>query len=522
MILALLLVITGSAISASAEEYDNTSGWINVFDYNPTHNRNFESYAGQTRTYVLDMPARMRLFDVDVVMFCNGGFPNLSVLTPNGRIIELTKTPLSANMVRYYGYIYDSNYDELVFLIDDSVSHSGSFISVSASTVVGNNYGEIGSMRFHYPDYDNEIDQTVTMSSASKSAHIATANVYFDDYIIELSCPNWKRYDSIDFVVSFDGVSIDSISASYDSVGIDVDYEYVEAPSSSLVQLVLRMDLTGINRSKASTPKIKITGQTAEAVGLSLVSVRGHLILDDPDPYIHWLSEIHGVLTKYLSNIHDDLTSIGEILNNMSEDLSLKLTTLNSSITSMNTDLANKLITLNASISSMNTNMANMLTTLNTSITSMNTNLAGKLTSIHTAISNMATDLSSKLTGINNNIGFQFGQLQDWLSSGFKSVTDKLDVLINGSQEQQAAAEEFKGNASQQSGKIDSAVSSMDVGKPSSGDLDVSVNTMTGGLNFGPFNTAILTLSSDGIVYRLLIMAVTLMLVSYIFFGKKV
>jgi len=486
MILALLLVITGSAVSASAEEYDNTTGWINLFDYNPTLNRNFTSYAGVTREYVIDMPARMRLFDVDIVMFCNGGFPEVSVLTPNGSTITLTKVALSANMVRYYGYIYNANYDELVLNIDDTVGHSGTILSVSASTVVGNNYGEIGSMRFHYPNYDNEIDQTVTMSSASNSAHIATSNVDFDDYIIQLSCPNWKRYDSIDFVVQFDGVSIDSISASYDSVGIDVDYEYIAAPYSSLVYLVLRMDLTGINRSKASTPKISITGQTGETIGLSLVSVRGHLILDEPDPYLHWLNQIHNDLSVYLTTLHNDLTSISSILTSMSKDLSTKLNTLN------------------------------------TSISSMNTNLAGKLTSIYTATSNMATDLSSKLTGINNNLGYQFSRLDVWLSSGFKSVTDKLDQLINGSQEQQAAAEEFKDNASQQSGKIDSAVSSMDVGKPDSGDLDVSVNTMTGGLNFGPFNTAILTLSSDGIVYRLLIISVTLMLVSYIFFGKKV
>lgn len=143
-------------------------------------------------------------------------------------------------------------------------------------------------------------------------------------------------------------------------------------------------------------------------------------------------------------------------------------------------------------------------------------------TAIHTKLDTIYHGLITSLTGIKDSINTRFNDLKGWLESGFKSVVDKLDELVNGSVEQQAAADQFNENVNSHSGQIDQAVNDMNVARPDPGSINTSVGAITGNLDFTPLNTCVQSLVSSNTVYQCLIMAVTLMLVSYLLFGKKV
>lgn len=131
-------------------------------------------------------------------------------------------------------------------------------------------------------------------------------------------------------------------------------------------------------------------------------------------------------------------------------------------------------------------------------------------TTLGNTIKNGFASVGQWFTGLIDNLG-------DW----FDSVLAKLDEFINGSEEQQQAAEDFKENANEQSSAISGAVDAMDVDR-SEINTDVSVSGITGGLDFSYFNSAMLTVTSSSTVYQLLIMTAALMLVSYVLFGKKI
>ena len=500
LFLVICIFVSCFTFSSSAEEFENTGGWLNLYDYNPSMNRNFATSAGATKEYVFDLPARMRLYDIDIVMFATNGAPDVSVLKGNGQTVLLNKATFGNNMVRYYGSIYYTNYDNVTLLIGDSVSHSGSIISATVCSAVSTSYSEIGSFRFQGGNYNNPIDQTVTMVSSTAAANFVIGGLDFDPYKINFTAPNWIRYDYMDFIISLDGVSVDSISAYHKGRAINVDYELVNGTYSSYYYLVIRLDLTGLDREVSDLPTISITGQQSDSVGISLVSVKGVLNYDVPNPYLHWLSEIHVLLSNNLLSIQK-------------------------SIATLNSNIVSKLDILKTTISTMNTNIGAKLDTLKTNVTTMNSNLGSKLDSISSSIStgfiNLGNLFSAEATSTRNSISKHFTNLQNWLSSGFKSVTDKLDILINGSVEQQESAEDYKDDSADKSEQIDNAINNMNVSKPPSNDINSSVEDISGGLDFGIFNSTLLVLTGQGYVSHILFIAVTLMLAAYVFFGKR-
>lgn len=432
MILALILVITGSAVTASAAEFDNSSGWFDLFDYNPSFSRDF----GLTDVGVswFDIPVtNSRLYAIDMLIMSNNT-SELGIWVGNAKKdpVLLQRVQISSNLYRYYGNIYMTGYDQICMAFTADGYYAGQIVSCMVSYSKRASNADIGSMRIQYANTSVDVDETLTMSSVSDSLLYADSLSYSSEYSLQLYSTEWRKYDYIDFVFASNGISYDSITGVFNGTGLNIDYEYIDSPGDGYIYTVIRMDLRGVRKTDGGTPVIKISGMAWDTFAVQLTQVTGHVLVSDIDPYVYWFNSIRNGISSLHSGMEGWFSSLG------------------------------------------------------------------------------------------NSIGGWFGQLEGWLADGFKSVTDKLDQLINGSSDQQEAADQFKENASQQSGQIDSAIDSMQVARPDSADMDTSVEGVTGGLDFSPFNAALLTISSTGTVYRLLFIAVTLMLVSYVFFGKKV
>lgn len=448
--LTVAIFVSMFAFPASAEDFDYDSRWIDLFDYNVSRNRNIALYSSTgSGTFVLDMPARMRLYHVDILAHFGSYAPDLLIRKPNGSEYLLTCSPLANGMYRYYGYIYAPNYDELIIIYrgnGSASSYAGSFINVKVSTTVKDSFVNVGSFALQY----DSTSYSGTMSAYNKSLTWAGSVSDSTVYSLQLSCADWRKYDYIDFVISTDGMTIDSISGIHGDSGIDIKYDYVDSPYDGHTYMVLRMDVSGLSRYFEYDPYIEISGLVYDSFGVTLSGVTGHVEVETPDPYIYWLSEIHSILSDQFQSVADLLSSV------------------------------------------------------NTNIVTMTDKLYSRLS-----------------TGFDSVTGWLY-KVNVSLTDGFQSVVDKLDTLVNGTEEQQQAAEEFKNNSAEQSGQIDSAVDQMEVAKPDSGSIDTSVDTITGGMDFSIYNNALLTLTATPSVYQVLFIAVTLMTVSYVFFGKKV
>lgn len=549
MILALFLVITCSSISVSASDNsDLNDNWFSLFDYNDT-SRDYTIYAGGTSIKDFEFPSTRRLYYVDIVIFDTNG-ADLNVVFSNASGSEqynLTSQRIKPNYFRFYGYVYAPTYGALQLILSSktNVKHVGSIVSCKV-----NPFGSNSTLdRLSYSCYlDNILTASGRMGSSLTPISFYHNSNLISEFKLEVYCENYKSYDFIDYVISTFGVSINSVTCISGSKYIPVDFTYQSSfvAEDGLTYSIYRIDLTSFNRNTDDIPKLIFTGLTSNEVtsGFILHSMTGYFTSDFVDPEIYWLQNISNLidvwgLSLYGINeyVYYTLEEIVDFAESISVNVDWTYTLIENGFSSINLTLNNltelmtfKLLDIYYSILDMSYDLSDKLTTINTTLTSK---FDSTISTIKAQFENLEGWLSTGFESVVDSVSLQskntrgllsslFSDLDSWLSSGFKSVTDKLDVLINGTQEQQDAANQFKEDASDQSGQIDSALGNMNVAKPPADEMNTSVEAITGGLDFSPFNTALLTLSSSGTVYKLMFIAVTLMLVSYVFFGKKV
>lgn len=391
MILALILVITGSIVSVSAEDFENDTSWIDLYDYAAAEtSRNFSASSALAMMIYYNLPGRMRLYSFDFLVFITSSYiPELCIRTPSGTDVLMNRVQVSNKIYRYYVDAYSANYDEVDLVIRGSSGYAGSIISAKVSTSTKEYVSDIGTLSIDYV----ENDYTSTMSSAGSSVSYYTTVTQDTPYTLDLYSTNWKKYDYLEFVIETDGMSIDSIAGFHGNIGLDVQYNYFNSLYDGHTYLALRMDLTGLDRDSSIIPRIVVSGVVWDFFSVCLFGVTGYYDVDPPDPYIYWLGSIHAVLKYRLVEINN---------------------TISSGFGSVNGWLVGHFTNLKTWLSDGFTNVVN---------------------SVNTGFSNLSTSLNT-----------HFNNLKDWLSTGFKSVTDKLDILINGTEDQQQSANDMENN----------------------------------------------------------------------------
>lgn len=100
--------------------------------------------------------------------------------------------------------------------------------------------------------------------------------------------------------------------------------------------------------------------------------------------------------------------------------------------------------------------------------------------------------------------------------------TDYLKDIINGSEEQQAAADDFKNQASNDAQKIDDAVQALDqIGMPNIDDINIGIIDMIDASGFLAVNAILGVLWNNNIIMTVMTFAFVLAMVAFFVFGKR-
>lgn len=448
--LAVALLTSFMVFPVSAAGMEDTSGWYNVLDYtqvNTGSNTNRFGFTG-SHTISLTLPNVSKLCYVDFLLRVNEPLYATVVRTSNKKF-KLNCVDVGDGIYRYWGYINAVNYQTLDILFEGSqgVTYNCELLTCNVTNILRDSYADIGVLSYDIQGYDY-ISKKMSSINSPVNIRVENNNDPSTFYILNVSCPEWVKYDYIDFTFTLVAQSISSISACQGGTILDVDYTLIEGGVDEVTQsnkylICLRLDLTGVNRSAVTIPEITIRGTKGIYLDATLSRVTGHIEVDPVNPLLYFFDHLENHISVCFATLYSRLDTY-------------------------------------------------------------------------------YSNLRSVLVDIRSAINTQFGKLKGWLEDGFQSVVDKLDLLVNGSEEQQAAADQFNDNVNTQTGQIDQAVNDMQVSRPDAGSIDTSVSGITGNLDFGLLNTCVQALVDSNTIYQLLIMAVTLMLVSYLLFGKKV
>lgn len=126
-------------------------------------------------------------------------------------------------------------------------------------------------------------------------------------------------------------------------------------------------------------------------------------------------------------------------------------------------------------------------------------------------------------TKLFDNIGSWFFNLGQWMSEGFQSVVDAISTFVSGSPEQQQQVADAVDKMEQSSDALGQLGDQMNsVEKPAPSDMNVSPNSMIPDTALMAYTAPITYLWQNNTLVAMLTIVVTLVLVSWVFFGKKV
>lgn len=121
-------------------------------------------------------------------------------------------------------------------------------------------------------------------------------------------------------------------------------------------------------------------------------------------------------------------------------------------------------------------------------------------------------------TGWNNTVSW-LETIFTKIHMGFNSVVNKLGEFINGSDEMNETADNSSNELTDKGNELGSLADDMQAIKPNTDSVDVGSIVPSNGINL--LSASISPFSSNPLVIQLLVMVGTLMLVSYVLFGKR-
>lgn len=323
IIIALCLCLVMVAIipvTASAAEYDTSSGWLDVFDYTILEDGNFfplDNY----QSFTVQLPIETNLFYVDMVLVIGAnGSINLDqmnvnfVWTDSGEASTLNIMYIGGDLYRVYGSVTKGNYRsfELQFSNYDSKTYYITVESLRVQTVKTTAFLDVGCIELS-SQYGRD---SVSMGSPGR---LTSLTQYHDgtSFSAYFWTNNWKKYDYIEFLITVTADSVNSIVCD-DGGGaiLPVDVNYVDGDNGTWTTYLCGVDVSGLDKSETKLkPTIHFRGYGSGTYSVTLHDVVGHINVEAPDQQVYWWTKLFDKLGEWFGGLSESVQSgIGSIL----------------------------------------------------------------------------------------------------------------------------------------------------------------------------------------------------------------
>lgn len=479
LILAVLFTALASPVAAS----ETGISWINLLDYGTLNNTGYNhfDFTGQG-TANFPLPDSMISGYVDIIFKANSSVTQ--VLDLNGS--PLTLISLGDFTYRAFGKPEPHTVGSIKFTFVLSSSSAWCYLTVLSCRMSLSNtmyYPGTGQLAVGTSYWSSSF---VTMPDAN-----TPATVYIDDasstypthsdFVAYIYPGGFKRYDYMDLYLQLRCTAINSfdvmlgdtyipfeMSYFYNSTGDwvpfnpDVDtYIPVVANEMENVNIVVRLDLSSIDRTTSDSVRLTIRGQYQDNNSrqyVSLQSVTGFIDAPGQSTFAYWMMKISSYITGGFSDLNEWLYDMHGTTISILEDFM--------------------------------TNIQNNFVLLNNNITS-NFDLFRK-------------DVSDRFT---------------WLKNWINAQTDTLEAAIRGDS---APGDAFQDDVFEKDQQFNDMAAVMDsVNKPSLDSINVNVDQYVAAADITLLTSPLLVFLTGDIFGPIIIMTLILATVSYVLYGKR-
>lgn len=442
IVAVLLAVVTVFTVPVSAEENVLDSHWINMFDYG------FQSYypvtsGSSTLSVSFPMPFERTGYYCDALIECDGSISNVAAHAG-----YLNVVPIMDDLYRIYGILEkDLSYINYTFLFYLSNASYVKFLSCNLSL---SNYSLLlDSCSFSSSFVGSSKSATYTDSPVSITFPVLTGATTDEltNFNTNISLENWKKFDYMDVSFSIRASSLSSINVNFNDVSIPFEMTYVNlnmsSPlildcdgwfdstneiyeeeyfanfSSTYVNVQLRLDLTGLNRTFSGFPTIVVNcgAQPIDGCAITVHGCNGYVEMDVMDPEPYWLQSIYDVLSTIESNNRLGFVNVQNRLDTLRSSFGTWFETVN--------DYQSQQLTEQQIISQ--------------NILYIGEQISGYIYNLEITLKDVIGNLQANVVLWFNNIKSlmerQFEDMTTLLTDKFKAVTDRLDKLIGGTTE---------------------------------------------------------------------------------------
>lgn len=337
IVLTVALLVAMVAFPASADITDNDI-FYDLCDYGVIDS--YYKLTSSSNSITLSLPEYIYPRYVDFVFYCSVPFDSVE-LTIGTTTTELNVLCINSANYRYRAYSHLSGGRGSSCTITFNISKNAevAFDSFNFSVFYRNHFSDKTSFSVTTGIGTSEVGTTVSASMDSVGSRTQIPFGYgngegYYDFRALVNCDNWLKYDYVDVFLQCRVGSIDSIVACIGDVALPFNVSYLSTDAGSeyvttvdgdlytnwvdsdptIVNIMIRVDFTGIKKTESNVPVIDIRGTydiEKSTNYFAVLSYSGFVVTNSVNPVKFWFSDLKNFLAG-LFNPSDTDTSVAD------------------------------------------------------------------------------------------------------------------------------------------------------------------------------------------------------------------
>lgn len=308
--LALACVILASSLAVPASAAETGSKFFNILDYCLPNDgdTSFVTVTPSNNRVSFSFPELFAIASIDIVVDIGGAIPSSVAFVGYSWSDNLTVQHIGNSLYRIYGTTTPMGVNS--FDIQFNINNT-SWITFHRVDIAITSFD-----RFDIPAHcdisSSLFSDTINYNPSDTINHriFATSSDYSDTHFRTVTwADDWRKYDYIDFLISYDVAEITSISARLDGSILPFTVNYIQSSpvEGNSYDVFIRLDLTGVDRSSSGRPIITLEGRldVAASAGIYFLDCIGHVEVNNVSPVFYYLR----MVKAWIQNLGDRIVS---------------------------------------------------------------------------------------------------------------------------------------------------------------------------------------------------------------------
>lgn len=407
--------------------------------FDPGYNYSYDILSLSTADYdnhVVIGSSKAVTFELPYVI--NGNYVDIVISTTNGSITaascgnatsqqDLNVLRISSRLVRVYGTITTRNFSEIVLnLTSDNSSTAADFLSFKLfkpSVNIHQTLGRLSAQVLSHPEQhygQTSYGEVLSVDlDQDTGAEIDTASIL-------LTCPDWQKYDYVEFMVygkfsSFDALvaRVDDVSVPFSVTPLDGSSDIFSSHSDNVWRnMIISVDVRDVVRSNSLAEDLRLR------VDLNISFYAGFQAL-------FYLRTVNGIIDSS-NNVTQDFWW-NKVLSSLSSGFSSVVSSVESGVSSVVSAIESGVSSLGVKLNNINSSLSGITAAISAGFSSVITELQNGFPSVVSAVESMSTAVQDKLTSVYNVLSSFAGAFSQWVNNkwtGFVTLwTNTLNTL---------------------------------------------------------------------------------------------